>query len=153
MAAQRSTNNIDVPNRSKDNWSVAPGNYDAATINAINFNAGATVNPYRIVKFGSDDNTVIQGAAATDTTIGINQSPQAALTGQGVMVALQGIGTVELGVGGAVRGDLLTTDSTGRAVISLAAPTDRVIGVALQSGAVGAFIQVSISPSKNGGVT
>jgi hypothetical protein len=152
MAAQRSTNNIDVPNRSKDTWGIAPGNYDAQIVNALNFVAGATVNAYRAVKFGADDNTVIQGAAATDTTIGVNQSPQAALAGQPVMVALQGIGTIELG-GTVVRGDLLSVDSVGRGVVSLAAPTDRVIGVALQSGGSGAFIQVSIAPSKNGGVT
>ena len=152
MATQRSTNNIDVPNRRLDVWANGPGQYDVQNVNGLALVAGATVNPYRAVKFGSDDVTVIQGAAATDTTIGVNQSPQAALVGQPVMVAVAGIGTIELG-GTVVRGDLLTVDSVGRGITSLAAPTDRVIGVALASGASGAFIQLAISQSKNGGVT
>lgn len=151
MATQRSTDNIDVPNRANVSWGLAPSGYNPQAQN-LGFVAAATVNAYRIVKFDTTDNTVIQGAAATDTTIGINQSPQAALVGQQVAVALQGIGLVELG-GTVVRGDLLSTDSVGRAVASLAAPTDRVIGVALASGGSGAVIPVSISPSKNGGVT
>lgn len=151
MATQKSTDNIDVPNRSAVAWGVAPSGYNAQ-LQELGYTAGATVNAYRIVKFDSSDTTVIQGAAATDTTIGINQSPQAALVGQPVMVAFQGVGLVELG-GTVVRGDLLSTDTVGRAVASLAAPTDRVIGVALQSGGSGTVIRVSISPSKNGGVT
>ena len=151
MATQRSTDNIDVPNRRVTAWSQAPGGYDPAPY-IFTYKAGAAVGAYRIVKFGSDDLHVIQGAAATDTTIGINQSPQAAATEENVMVALQGIGQVELG-GTVVRGDLLSSDSVGRAVASLAAPTDRVIGIALLSGGSGTVIPVSISPSKNGGVT
>lgn len=151
MATQRSTDNIDVPNRRDTSYALAPGGYAPQT-NRFDFKAGAAVSAYRIVKFGSDDQHVIQGAAATDTTIGINQAPQAAATEDYVMVALQGLGQVELG-GTVVRGDLLTSDSVGRAVASLVAPTDRVIGVALASGTVGQFIAVSISPSKNGGVT
>lgn len=151
MATQRSTDNIDVPNRRETAWGIAPGGYDAQ-IDDFALQAAATVNAYRIVKFDTTDLTVIQGAAATDTTIGINQSPQAARVGDYVMIAYTGIGKVELG-GTVVRGDLLTTDTVGRAVVSLAAPTDRVIGVALQSGGLGTVIRCVISPSKNGGVT
>lgn len=152
MATQRSTDNIDVPNRREVAWGLAPSGYNPQADDHSGYIANATVNAYRIVKFDTSDSLVIQGAAATDTTIGINQSPQAASAGQAVMLALQGVGKVELG-GTVTRGDLLSTDSVGRAVVSLAAPTDRVIGVALQSGAIGDIIRVSISPSKNGGVT
>ena len=150
MATQRSTDNIDVPNRSNTAWATYPSGYNGAGYNQA-FIAGATVNPYRIVKF-SASGVVIQGAAATDTTIGINQSPQAANATEQTMIALLGLAQVELG-GNVARGDLLTTDTVGRAVVSLAAPTDRVIGVALESGSSGAFVPVLISQSKNGGVT
>jgi len=151
MAVQRSTDNIDVPNRNEVPWATSPSGYNPQ-LDDLSFKAGAAISPYRIVKFGSDSLHVIQGAAATDTTIGINQCPQAAATEDQVMVALQGIGKVELG-GTVVRGDLLTSDSVGRALASLAVPTDRVIGVALDSGGTGTVIRVSITPSKNGGVT
>jgi hypothetical protein len=103
------------------------------------------------VKF-SASGVVIQGAAATDTTIGINQSPQAASLNDPVMIALGGVGLVECGAG-VTRGDLISTDTVGRAVTSLAAPTDRTIGVALESGVLGTVIPVAISQAKNGGVT
>ena len=151
MAVQRSTDNIDVPNRNEVPWAVAPSGYNAQ-IDDLSYKAGAAVSPYRIVKFGTDSLHVIQGAAATDTTIGINQSPQAAAAEDQVMIAFSGLGKVELG-GTVVRGALLTSDSVGRALASLAVPTDRVICVALDSGGTGTVIRVSISPSKNGGVT
>lgn len=150
MAFQRSTDNIDVPNRRQANWADSPNGYDAQALNQ-SYLAGATVNAYRIVKF-SAANTVIQGAAAADTIIGINQSPQAALVGDQTMICFLGVGQVECG-GVVAAGDLLTTDTVGRAVVSLAAPTDRVIGVALAAGTLGVVIPCVISPSKNGGVT
>lgn len=151
MAVQRSTDNIDVPNRANVTWSVAPGSYNPQ-MDDMAYKAEATVNPYRIVKFGTSSLFVIQGAAASDTTIAINQSPQAANANDPVLLAFTGLGLIELG-GTVVRGDLLTSDTVGRGVVSLAAPTDRVIGVALDSGGTGAVIRVLISPSKNGGVT
>lgn len=151
MATQRSTDNIDVPNRRETAWSAAPSGYNVQ-MDELGYVAEATVNPYRIVKFGTAADRVIQGAAATDLSIGINQSPQAANAGQPVMIAFQGLGKVECGAA-VTRGDLISTDSVGRAVTSLAAPTDRVIGVALESGVLGTVIRCSISPSKNGGVT
>lgn len=150
MATQRSTDNIDVPNRRDTSWGLAPNSYSPAAYN-MSYLAGAAISPYRIVKF-SASGVVIQGAAAADTIIGINQSPQAAVANDQVMIALTGLGQVECG-GTVVRGDLLTTDSVGRAVVSLAAPTDRTIGVALESGSTGTVIPVAISQAKNGGVT
>jgi hypothetical protein len=41
-----------------------------------NFKAGAsTITPYRFVKFGADEDTVILGAAATDNILGISYVP------------------------------------------------------------------------------
>lgn len=151
MAVQRSTDNIDIPNRREVAWSPGPGGYNVQ-LDDFAYKAGAAVSPYRAVMFGADDLHVIQSAAATDKTIGINQSPQAAAAEDYVMIAFQGLGKVELG-GTVARGDLLSSDAVGRAVASLAAPTDRVIGVALASGVIGDIVRVSISQSKNGGVT
>lgn len=151
MAFQRSTDNIDVPNRRDVSWAHAPSGYNAQNDN-LGWLSGAAVAAYRIVKFDANG-ALIQGAAATDTTIGINQSPQgASAAGQQLMIAHLGMGLVELG-GTVTRGDLLTTDTVGRAVTSLASPTDRVIGVALASGGTGNIVPVLIVPSKNGGVT
>lgn len=152
MATQRSTDNIDVPNRREVAWGVAPGGYQPQG-DLFTLKAGAVVNPYRAVKFGADTAHVIQGAAATDTTIGISQAPQAAAAEDYVMIAMFGLAKMEVGAAGVTAGDLLTSDTVGRAVTSLAAPTDRVIGVALQTGTVGQIIDVVISQSKNGGVT
>lgn len=149
MAFQRSTDNIDVPNRRQNAWADSPNGYDAQGLRQ-DFLAGATVNAYRIVKFSGT--SVIQGAAAADTLIGINQSPQAAASGDQTMICLIGMGQVECG-GVVAAGDLLTSDTVGRAVVSLAAPTDRVIGVALAAGTLGTVIPCVIAPSKNGGVT
>ena len=151
MAAQSFADNIDVPNRSEVAWGTHPGGYKGQG-NLFTLKAGATVNPYRAVKFGADTAHVIQGAAATDTTIGICQSPQAAATEGYVMLAMFGLAKMELG-GTVVAGDLLSSDSVGRGVVSLAAPTDRVIAVALASGGTGTVIDVVVSQSKNGGVT
>lgn len=112
------------------------------------FKAGATINPYRIVKFDSAEDTVIQGAAATDSLIGIcsnvgynatvtatsnNRYPQAL-----VDVQLDGIALCTFG-GTITRGDLVTSDSTGRAVTAAPATgvNNRVIGIAMESGVVG----------------
>lgn len=151
MAVQAFADNIDVPNRSEVAWGTHPGGYKGQG-NLFTLKAGATVNPYRAVKFGADTAHVIQGAAATDTTIGVSQSPQAATTEGYVMLAMFGLAKIECG-GSVTAGDLLTSDSVGRGVTSLAAPTDRVIGIALATGTTGSIIDMVVSQSKNGGVT
>jgi len=137
MAVQRSTNNIDVPNRRDAAWGLVPGGYNGQ-LDEFTPIAGATVNPYRAVKFSSG--AYIQGAAATDLTIGINQSPQAALINQPLMLCVTGVGKAEVGATPVVAGDLLTSDAVGRVIPSVGA-TDRVIGVALESGAAAAIIR------------
>ncbi len=109
-------------------------------------NGGAIVTRYRIVKFGSDDDTVVQAAAATDSLIGVADSLGAAATDTRVEVIINGIAEVEYG-GNVTRGALLTADSDGKAVA--AAPTAgsnvRIIGVAAQSGVAGDIGSVILS--------
>lgn len=102
-----------------------------------NFVAGAAIAAYRIVKFDSDDNTVIQSAAATDAVLGVATSLPAA-SGERVDVILNGIAEVEYG-GNVTRGALLTADSDGKAVAAApsAGVNNRIIGIAYKSGVSG----------------
>ncbi len=111
------------------------------------FRAGATIAPYRIVMFSAED-TVIQATAPTDMSIGIasnvgydstvtaisnNRYPQALID-----IQLDGGALVTFG-GTITRGQLLTSDSTGRAVAAApgAGVNNRIIGIAMDSGVVG----------------
>lgn len=94
------------------------------------FQAGGTVLPYRLLKFGASDTQLIQASAATDGLLGVCGQVGAA-TGEAVEATLIGIGEVTLG-GTVTRGQRLTADSQGRAIP--AADGDVVAGVALKSG-------------------
>lgn len=148
MAVQRSTNNIDIPNRRDAAWGLVPGGYNGQ-LDEFTPIAGATVNAYRAVKPGASAGFVIQGAAAADALIGVNQSPQAALVNQPIMLAVTGVGKIEVGATPVAAGDFLTTDTVGRAVPSVTA-TDRVVGYALEAGAAAAIIRLVIVPHFHG---
>ena len=114
------------------------------------YNAGGTVNHARFVKFDSDDRTVIQSAAAADFTIGVSDfSPNAtsAASGERVDVQLTDIATVTYG-GTVTRGQLVISDSTGRAITATAAAgaNVRTCGVAMVSGVVGDLGAVLLTP-------
>ena len=118
------------------------------------FKAGAEIAKYRIVKFDSDDDTVIQGAAATDALIGVaiqqgEAGDPAAASGERLDVALSGVTEVEYG-GSVTRGDLLTSDANGKAVAAAPATgaNNRVIGVAMVSGVSGDIGSVRIAPGE-----
>lgn len=98
--------------------------------------AGAAVAARRIVKFGSSDTAVIQAAAATDSSIGV--SDLGAASGEYCDVIMDGIALVEYG-GNVTRGDLLTADADGKAVLANpgANAENRVVGVAMKSGVAG----------------
>lgn len=101
------------------------------------FNAGAAISARRIVKFGADENTVVQAAAATDISIGVSTFVAAA-SGERADVVLGGTADVEYG-GTITLGAPLTADSVGRAVVAAPAAgvNNPVIGRALQAGVVG----------------
>jgi len=108
-----------------------------------NFIAEAAVAPYRIVKFGTNDDSVVQAAAAADASIGVN----GALAGDiGKRVDIVLLGATEVEYGAAVtRGDLLTADADGKAVPAIAG--NRVIGIAMASGVAGDIGSLTIAPS------
>jgi len=108
-----------------------------------NFIAEAAIAPCRIVKFGSDDDSVAQAAAAADASIGVN----GALSGEAgkrIDIVLSGVTEVEYGAA-VTRGNLLTADADGKAVPAVAG--NRVIGVAMVSGVAGDIGSVNIAPS------
>ncbi len=102
-----------------------------------NFIAEEAMAAFTIAKFGADDLHVVPAAAVADKLIGVTTDIPA-IVGERCDVQLGG--AVDVRYGGTVaRGDLLTTDSTGRAVSAApaAGTNNRVVGVALMSGVVG----------------
>lgn len=113
----------------------------------INYAAGGTVNPYRIVKHGAADQTAIQAAAATDALMGVADQMGAGVAGDPLDVIKSDLAEVEFG-GNVTRGDWLTSDSQGRAVTAAPATgaTVQVIGRAEVSGVLGDIGSVHVSP-------
>ncbi|MGK9234782.1 DUF2190 family protein [Inquilinus limosus] len=97
------------------------------------FVAAAAFAGYRIVKFGADD-TVALATAPADMAIGVVDMLGASAPGISCDVVLTGIAEVEYG-GPVTRGDDLTADAQGRAVV--AAAGNRVIGKAMATGVLG----------------
>jgi len=110
------------------------------------FVAGAAITKYRIVKFGADDDTVVQGAAATDSLIGVADA-LGAESGRRVDVIMAGAADVEYG-GNVTRGALLTSDANGKAVAAAPAAGSnvRIIGIAMAGGVAGDIGSVLLSP-------
>ena len=86
-----------------------------------------------LAKFGSDDNTVMLATAATDAIIGVFM--HSAALGETVRVAYDGMPNVKAG-GAITRGDLLTADASGKAVLANPASgtNNTIIGRAQKSG-------------------
>lgn len=111
------------------------------------FTAETAVSPCRIVKFGSADGAVVQGAAVTDLLIGVADSLGQSTAGDRIDVVLSGIADVEFG-GNVTRGQLVTADSNGKAVAAAPATgvNNQVIGRALVSAASGDIGPILIAP-------
>lgn len=113
-----------------------------------NFLAGGTIAPFTIVKFGSDDNTVVAASAVADFQLGVVDIPAQgnASSGERVDVVVGGVAEVKYG-GNVTRGALLTTDGSGYAVTAApsAGTNNRIIGVAMQSGVSGDVGSVLLS--------
>jgi hypothetical protein len=101
------------------------------------FLAGAAIAANRLIKFGTDDRTMIPAAAAGDSIVGVSDEVGCA-SGERFDAVLTGIATVDFG-GTITRGTLITSDSVGRAITATAtAGTNiRTCGIALASGVLG----------------
>ena len=86
-------------------------------------NAGGAIASFTFVKFGADDDTVLQAAAATDSIIGavnrIAPPGSSAASGDRIDVELTGVADIQLG-GTVTRGGLVTSDASGKAIAATA---------------------------------
>lgn len=110
--------------------------------------AETAVAPYRIVKFGSTDGSVVQASVSTDSLMGINGMIQGD-AGKRVDIIHDDIAEVESG-GTITRGDWLTSDANGKAVTAApAAGTNaNVIGKAMVSAVAGDIFNCLIAPCR-----
>jgi len=115
------------------------------------FTAETAIEPYRIVKFGSEDDEVVQEAAVSDGSIGVADKLGGTAGGR-VEVSLSGATEVEYG-GTITRGALITSDADGKAVASAPAAgvNNRTVGVAMVSGVAGDIGSVLINPGQTQG--
>ena len=114
---------------------------------AKGFKAQAAITAYTLVALGSADGQVVAAAAVSDKIIGVTTDVAPAIN-ERCDVILSGIADVLYG-GTVARGDLLTSDASGRAVTAApsAGTNNRVIGFALLGGVVGDIGQVYVNQS------
>lgn len=107
------------------------------------FIAAGVIAERRIVKFGSSDTAALQATAGTEKFSGVVGLPKSvtAAEGEPVDVILSGIADVDYG-GNVTRGDTLTADANGRAVVATSG--NSVIGIAQVSGVAGDIGSVHI---------
>ena len=111
-----------------------------------NMTAGGAISAYRIVRLSAAD-TVVQASAVTQALIGAIMDVAPA-NGERVDVVLSGVTLIEAGAAVALT-DLLTTDSSGRAVAAApaAGTNNRIIGIPLETAtAAGDLIRVRLGP-------
>lgn len=102
----------------------------------------AIATAFLLAKFGADDDTLSQAAAATDGLVGIFQHTTDA-AGDRVRAMLSGISSVKLG-GAVTRGGPITSDSAAKGVAATAG--QNIVGFAMASGVAGDIIPLLISP-------
>lgn len=105
--------------------------------------ASGTIDPYRIVAWGTADLQAVQADAATDALMGTTDDIGSTSDGE-VDVAMGDLPEVEYGAD-VVRGDPLTSDSQGRA-IKATVSASRIIGFAHVSASVGVIGPYIFSP-------
>lgn len=105
--------------------------------------AGAAIPPFHIVKHGAADGFAVPAAAATDAIFGVADSLGAEAANDPVDIIRGGIAEVVYG-GTVTRGQPLTSDAQGRAVVAVAG--NRIIGFAEVSGVAGDRGSVFIAP-------
>lgn len=118
----------------------------ANTLLNKNYTAGGAINPYRIVKPGSNDGEVVQAAAATDSLMGVCESVGPA---SGERCDIVKVGIAELEFAGVVtRGGPVTSDADGKGVAAspAAGSNVRIIGFAEVTTAPGDIAPVLVAP-------
>jgi hypothetical protein len=110
------------------------------------FSAGAAISKGMAVKKGADEEHVVKGAANTDKVIGVCQN--APTTAEDLAeIAMPGGGGKGLISESVAAGDHLVSHTDGT-LVKVNASGDKVIAFALESGASGDLIDISVSPSQ-----
>jgi hypothetical protein len=110
------------------------------------FQAGAAVAPNRFIKFGADDRTMVQAAAAADFVVGVSDDVGCA-SGERFDAILDGIVTVDFG-GTVTRGAQVMSDANGKAITAAASAgaNVRTAGIAMASAVSGDKAPVLLVP-------
>lgn len=111
------------------------------------YTPGAKVEKFRILKFGASDGVVIKAAAATDLLIGVSTEIDSEATDSRCDGVRSGLTRVLYG-GTITRGQYLTSDANGKAVVAAPAQGANVytIGQAEVSGVDGDIGWVLVCP-------
>lgn len=112
------------------------------------FTAEAAIAAFTIVKPGTSDGNMLAAAAVSDKLYGVSDPIGQSTVGGRVEVIIEGEADVLYG-GTVTRGDLVTSDASGRAVTAApgAGTNNRIIGVAKISGVVGDVGTILVAPS------
>jgi hypothetical protein len=115
---------------------------------SLNYNAEAAIPAYRFIKFGAADGGILVAAASTDLLIGGNGRIAADVAGDRLDIVRDDFVEIQLG-GTVVRGEKLTSDSSGRAITAAPATgvNAQIGGTAEASGVIGDIIWVKLAPS------
>ena len=113
-----------------------------STPRKITLKAGSAISRGDILKFGADDDHVVPSAAATDKHMGI-AADDAAAAEDLVEIQLPGGGGLVKSGATIARGDLLSSDASGNAIVALA--THRTIGLAMQSSVANDLMPMEVS--------
>lgn len=136
---------VDISNRHSDLRALGPLGTQQGVI--VPYQAGGTLTPGQVVKFGTADGIVVQSEAETDLHIGIYVGDEVASAGQTVPICVLGLANAVAGFT-VTRGDRLTAETTTGLVVPVdASAGEVVIGIALASGGDGDTIPVLVVPS------
>jgi hypothetical protein len=111
--------------------------------------AGAAVDKFKILKFGTADDTFIHATTITEVLVAV--SLEAAASGARLEYVTDGIATVQAG-GTVTRGDFVTSGAAGVGVAAAPATTahNGTIGIAMASAVIGDFFPVMICQARTG---
>lgn len=106
------------------------------------FIAPASIAGRKLVTFAAADGEVAEASAVSDPLLGVSEQI-GSRDNDRVDVIVAGIAEVKIG-GNVTRGNPLTANASGDAVASSVA-TDRIVGIAMQSGVLNDIIDVLIT--------
>jgi hypothetical protein len=124
-------------------------------LQTIEFECGAAINPYRLVKIGASNGLVIEAVDAAAAIIGVSRNRVVTVTGDRIPIQINGIAKVRID-GTPARGTVITATTAGKgAAIGAGTANQYVAGTILQTAADEDLCDVLLNPggSVNLGIT